>query len=133
MSIPVPLVELRKASAERGDAAYLLTITADARPHAVHVPLRWEGETLAIDVGKRTARNGVAHPTVSLLYPAPSPGDYSLIVDGTAVVDSRADGGTLRITPTTAVFHRPAAARDPDAACGADCVPILPAPPARGR
>lgn len=133
MSIPVPLVELRNASGERGDAAYLLTVTADARPHAVHVPLRWEGETLAVEVGKRTARNAAAHPTVSLLYAARTPGDYSLIVDGTAVVESRADGSMLRITPTTAVFHRPAATPDPNATCGADCVPILPAARARER
>jgi hypothetical protein len=52
--------------------------------------------------------------------------DYSLIVDGTAVVASREDGHRLLITPTKAVLHRPAAAPDPASPCGADCVPLLP-------
>jgi hypothetical protein len=129
MSIPVPLEKLRAAIAERGGIAFLLTVTDDARPHAVHVPLRWEGDVLAAEVGKRSAQNAAARPSVSLLAPARDLGDYSLIVDGTAVVA----GNEVRITPTKAVLHRPAAAPDPAAACAADCVPLLSTPPDRPR
>jgi hypothetical protein len=125
MSIPVPLEKLRAALAERGGSAYLLTVADDARPHAVHVPVRWQGDVLAADVGKRSAANASARPSVSLLYPVRQDGDYSLIVDGNAIVASHEDGQRLLITPTKAVLHRPAAAPDPAAACGADCVPLL--------
>ncbi len=126
MSIPVPLEGLRAAVEERGESAYVLTVSDDARPHAVHGPVRWEGDVLVADVGKRSAANAAARPAVSLLYAVRADGDYSLIVDGTAVVASRQDGQCLRITPTKAVLHRPAAAPDPASQCGADCVSLLP-------
>jgi Pyridoxamine 5'-phosphate oxidase len=132
MSIPVPLDGLRAAIAERGDAAYLLTVTEDARPHAVHTPVRWEGDVLTAEVGKRTAANAARRPAVSLLFPMRAAGDYSLIIDGTAVVDEQPDGPRLRIAPTKAVLHRPAAAPDPASPCGDDCVPLVPPPSSRG-
>lgn len=124
MSIPVPTESLRSALAERGPSAYLLTVSDDARPHAVHVPVHWEGEMLAADVGARSAANAAARPAVSLLYPVRVEGDYSLIVDGVATVATVA-GRRLLVTPTKAVLHRPAAAPDPGAPCPADCVPLL--------
>jgi len=126
MSIPVPLDGLRAALAERGGAAYLLTVADDARPHAVHAPVCWEGDVLAAEVGKRSAANAEARPSVSLLYPVRTEGDYSLIVDGTAVVAAHDGGQRLLIRPTKAVLHRPAATPDPTAPCAADCVPLLP-------
>lgn len=131
MSIPVPLERLRAALEERGGNAYLLTVSDDARPHAVDGPVAWEGDRLAADVGKRSAANAAARPGVSLLYPVRADGDYSLIVDGTAAVEEREGGHRLLITPTKAVLHRPAAAPDPSSPCGADCVPLLP-PAGRG-
>jgi hypothetical protein len=126
VSIPVALEALHAAVEERGGSAYLLTVADDGRPHAVHVPVLWDGEALAAEVGKRSAANAAARSGVSLLFPLRSPDDYSLIVDGTATVAS--DGGAARvlIVPTKAVLHRPAAQPDPAAACGADCVPLLP-------
>jgi pyridoxamine 5'-phosphate oxidase-like protein len=121
MSIPVGLDRLRAAVHERGAAAYVLTVSDDGRPHAVHASTRWEGDALAVDVGKRTAANAAARPGVSLLFPVRTPGDYSLIVDGTAVVA----GQRVRITPTKAVLHRPAASPDPASPCADDCVPLL--------
>lgn len=126
MSVPVPLDGLRAAIDERGGSPYLLTVADDDRPHAVHTPVRWDGDVLAAQVGKRSAANAAARPSVSLLYPARQDGDYSLIVDGTAVVESVDDTRRVRITPTKAVLHRPAAAPDPASACGADCVPLVP-------
>ncbi len=126
MSIPVPLEELRAAIAERGGSAYLLTVSDDGRPHAVHVAVRWEGDTLAADVGKRSAANVATRAAVSLLFAVRASGDYSLIVDGSAVVEAREEGPRLLITPTKAVLHRAAATPDPASSCSADCIPLLP-------
>ena len=133
MSILIPLDRLRAALEERDGLAYVLTVSDDGRPHVVHGALRWEGDTLAADVGGRSAANAAARPSVSLLCPVRSDGDYSLIVDGTAVVTARKDGDRLLITPTRAVLHRPAAAPDPESACSADCVPLLPTTGRGGR
>jgi hypothetical protein len=122
MSIPVPLDRLRDAIRERGGHAYVLTVCDDMRPHAVHAPVRWQGDLLAAEVGRRSAANATARPPVSLLYPLRTPDDYSLILDGTAAVE----GGLLLITPARAVLHRPARKPDPQSTCGADCVPLLP-------
>ena len=121
MSVPVPLDKLRDAIGERGPVAFLLTVSDDTRPHAVQCPVRWDGDALVVDVGRRSAANAGARPGVSLLFPARTAGDYSLIVDGTAGVAA----GALRIAPTGAVLHRPAPAPRPESACGADCVPLI--------
>lgn len=128
MSVPVPIETLRRTLEERGPVAFLLTVSDDARPHAVQCPVRWDGDRLALDVGKRSAANAAARPGVSLLYPARAAGDYSLIVDGTAAVAEQ----SVLITPTKAVLHRPAAAPDPASSCGADCVPVYRAADRRG-
>jgi hypothetical protein len=128
MSIPVSPDGLRAAVAERSTGAYLLTVSGDGRPHAVHVAVTWEGDALAADLGKRSAANAAARPAaVSLVYPVRSPDDYSLILDGTAAVESAEGGPRLRFTPTKAVLHRAASVADATSACGADCVPLLPA------
>ena len=132
MSVPVPLPRLRAAVEQRGTSAYLLTVSDDASPHAVHVPLHWDGDVLVADVGRRSAANATARPTVSLLFPVRADGDYSLIVDGTAAVVSRDGGQHVRVTPTRAVLHRAAVVPDLAASCAADCVPILPDTPKLG-
>lgn len=125
MSVPVPIETLRHTLEERGPVGFVLTVSDDARPHAVQCPVSWEGDRLAVEIGRRSASNAAARPGVSLLYPARKPGDYSLIVDGTAAVETRGEKRALLIAPTAAVLHRPAAAADPASACGADCVPLL--------
>jgi hypothetical protein len=132
MSIPVPLERLRIAIEERGANAYVLTVSDDARPHAVHGPIHWQGDVLVAEVGRRSTANATARPSVSLLFPVRAEGDYSLIVDGTAAVASNGDAHRLLVTPTKAVFHRPAPAPDPTTtSCGADCVPLLSTPTRR--
>jgi hypothetical protein len=126
MSIPVAVDRLQAAVEERGGHAYVLTVSDDGRPHAVHSPVQWEGNGLVADVGRRSAANATARPSVSLLFPVRGDADYSLIVDGTASVEAAADGHRLRLAPTGAVLHRPAPVPDPSAACAADCVPLLP-------
>jgi Pyridoxamine 5'-phosphate oxidase len=126
MSIPVALERLRAAVEERGPSAYVLTVSDDGRPHAVHGPVRWIDEVLVADVGRRSAANATARPSVSLLYPVRTDGEYTLIVDGTAAVESSGEGLRLLVTPTTAVLHRPAPAADPTASsCAADCLPLF--------
>lgn len=125
MSIPVPIDRLRAAIDERGGTAYLLTVSDDAQPHAVHVAVQWDGDVLTADVGKRSAAHAGARPTVTLLYTVRTTDDYSLIVDGNAMVSSHAGGHRVRITPMKAVLHRAAKSPDPGSTCGADCVPLL--------
>ena len=128
MSIPVALERLRAAVDERGQNVYVLTVSDDGRPHVVHATARWAGDVLATEVGRRSAANAAARPSVSLLYPVRADGDYSLIVDGTAAAVPGADGRRLLVTPTKAVLHRPAPSPDPtSSSCDADCVPLLPA------
>jgi hypothetical protein len=105
MSIPVPLAELAGTMPRFGTAAYLLTVGTDATPHAASVTVEWrEGNWLA-GAGRRTTANLRANASVALLWPPPSPGDYSLIVDGIGVV--REDGPHLvvSIQPTSAILH----------------------------
>ena len=48
MSVPVPLRGLRAAVDERGASGYLLTVCDDGAPHAVHAPLRWDGDVILV-------------------------------------------------------------------------------------
>jgi hypothetical protein len=125
MSVPVPRERLRAAVEERGSSAYLLTVKDDGSPQAVHSPLHWDDDVLVADVGKRSAGNAAARPAVSLLFPARQDDDYSLIVDGTAVVTAGAAGAQVRVTPSWAVLHRPGPAPAPGASCSDDCVPVF--------
>src|ERR1043166_466237 len=125
MSVPIPLLRLRAAIEERGASGYLLTVCDDGSPHAVHAPVRWEADAIVADVGKRSAANAAARPSVSLLFPVRAESDYSLIVDGTAAVTPGDGDQRVRVVPTRAVLHRPAVAPDPSSSCTADCVPLL--------
>src|SRR5262249_7281006 len=124
MSIPVELERLRDEALRFALAPYLITVGDDARPHAVAVAVTWGTDTLAMEVGKRSAHNASVRPQVSLLWPPNEPGGYSLIVDGTS--SSTSGDGRVTVAPTRAVLHRPAPAPDSTkAGCSADCVPIL--------
>lgn len=123
------LTRLEAAVKERGAGAYVMTVSADGRPHVTYAPVRWAGDRLAAEVGTQTARNAQAKPMVTLLFPVRSADDYSLIIDGSAAIE--AGGQPLWLTQTRAVLHRPGAPADPASPCGADCVPLFtaPAPP----
>lgn len=122
MSIPVDLTALDGEMVGR-PFCYLLTVSDDARPHAVAVqPVLTDGALVA-EAGGRTRGNADARPSVSLVFPPVEPDGYSLIVDGTAVTDDT----RVSIEPTRAVLHRPAPAPlgDTDTgACGSDCVEL---------
>ena len=122
MSIPVDLSKLAEVMG-RYRFAYLLTASERGAPHAVAVTAVLEGGELVVDeTGRRTRDNAQQRPDVALVWPPQSESDYSLIVDGQAVVA----GAGLRIAPARAVLHRPARSRQPAApgACGSDCVEI---------
>ena len=116
---------LRDTVAERGPGAYVLTVSADGRPHAVYLDVIWEDGRLVLDVGGSTARNATARPDISLLFPVRHAGDYSFFVDGRATVASSGDVNRMTVVPTRAVFHRHGPAPDPASSCSADCLPVL--------
>ncbi|MBG7605228.1 MAG: hypothetical protein IZT58_11410 [Actinobacteria bacterium] len=124
MTIPVAIADLVAKTEEYG-WAYLLTVRDDQRPHIVAVAPVWDGELLTMDVGRRTADNVEARPSISLCYPPVEDGAYSLIVDGQGRVsgDQKA-----QFAPTDAVLHRPAPAGfdASSTGCGSDCEPVSP-------
>ena len=116
MSIPVPLPELAGTMSRFGSVPYLLTVGPDATPHAASVTVEWAPPetplkapdhvgSLLVGAGRRTAANIRANEALALLWPPPSPGDYSLIVDGTGSVREEGPHLVVVIKPTSAVLH----------------------------
>ena len=124
MSVPVELDQLRDEIG-RFASVFLLTVTDDARPHAVSVTTTWDGDRLVLSAGRSSVANALARATVTLLWPAVEAGGFSLIVDGAA---TDAGPGTIAITPAKAVLHRSAVAADGSGAVGSECVPVLKTP-----
>jgi Pyridoxamine 5'-phosphate oxidase len=132
MSIPVSLDRLAEALGDFG-AGYLLSVSGDGRVKVVTVePTVADGAVLVAGPGGGTLANLAGNPQVTLAFPPPLPMGFTLLVDGTAEVA----GDDVRITPSGAVLHRPAAHSDgPPApgmsaeaesptACGDDCHPV---------
>lgn len=122
MSSPVTLPSLANVIL-RYRFAYLMTTSAKGAPHAAPVAAVLQGGDLVVNgIGRRSRENALARPAVGLIWSPPSEADYSLIVDGQAVVT----GEALRITPTRAVLHRPAPSPAPNGSggCGSDCVEL---------
>src|SRR4051794_32252171 len=104
MSIPVDVADVAQKMAEF-DIAYLLT-SVDGRIKAVSVRVHDAGGTLGVPApGNGSVANVRANPMVTLLFPPPAGADLTLLDDGTAV----AEGADVRVTPTGAVLHKPAA------------------------
>ena len=122
MSVQVSLDKLAEQLARYGTSAFLLTVGDDGRPHSVAVEIAWSGSEFALKTGRSSTANLAARPLVSLLWPAPEAGGYSLIVDGDGAIGTTG----VTVTPTRAVLHRPAT---PEAilkpGCGGDCVPLV--------
>jgi len=122
VSVKVDLGELATAIAGF-DAAYLVTVSAEARLHVLSV---WaepsDGGLVVEGVGRHTQANAAAHPDVTLVFPPAEPGGFSLLVDGTATVD----GTTVTVAPASAILHRAAVGPDGGRA-GSDCRDVAPA------
>ena len=135
-------VDIKRLAAALTDYpfAYLITVDDGYRVHTVTVepvlrdlpddPRGPGGPGALLDVGLiggRTRKNVAHRSDVTLLWPPPEPGGYSLIVDGRAEADSgTADSETARlgVVPTRALLHRDADPDSPSAAKGClhDCV-----------
>lgn len=125
MSKQVDLADLADAVAEH-PPGYLVTVGADGRVKAVTVEPRVEDGVVVLDgPGKGSTANIAANPAVTLILPPARPKGFTLLVDGTAEVVGGPDG-QARVTPATAVLHRPAKHADgpTDTACGHDCEPV---------
>jgi hypothetical protein len=121
MSVKVDLDQLADALADF-TFAYLITVGDDYRAHTVAVqPVLADGILDVGAIGKSTRVNVAKHNGVTLVWPPREPGGYSLIVDGVGHPAHDA----LKVVPSRAVLHRPAA---PGAAtrtgCIDDCVPL---------
>lgn len=121
MSVSVELDEVHQQVAQCRSCAYLLTVTADGRPHAVSVAPTWDGDHLVARVGRHSGANAGARPNLSLLWPVAGRPGYALIVDGEAEVRAEGDATLLVLRPTGAVLHR---TPDPEAD-GPSCIPVL--------
>lgn len=106
MSVAVPIPDLPEHIPRFALGPYLMTVSAENTPRVTSVAVGWRGDELVGGLGARTAANVRGNSAVALLWPAPTPGDYALIVDGSAAVEARPDGGTLVvIRPLKAVLH----------------------------
>jgi len=103
VSIPVPLTDLG-VTLDAYPWGYLVTVGDDMRAHSLAVPTDYDGNSLRAATGRTARRNVVTRPDVTMVFPHPTAGEYSLIVDGTAT----ADGDDVVVVPSHAVLHRPA-------------------------
>jgi hypothetical protein len=112
MSIPVSLTEL-SATLQSYPWGYLVTVGDDQRAHSLAVPTEWRDGVLLMAAGRSTRANIAARPDVTMVFPHPAAGEYSLILDGRAAVQADAAAGaaggeSVVFTPAHAVLHRPA-------------------------
>jgi hypothetical protein len=110
MSVVVPLADLRAATDRQIGWCYLLTVSDKGQARVLAIAPEWneDGTSLRADVGRGTAESASARPTVSMVWPPAQADGYTLIADGTVVVD----GLTVTFSPAAAVLHRPAIATD---------------------
>ena len=122
MSIPVEVGDLARALDGFG-AGYLLTTTGGTVKVVTVEPTVSDGVVLVEGPGKGTVANLAGNAAVTLVFPPREPRGFTLLVDGSAEVT----GDDVRVTPATAVLHRPASHADgppaPDG-CGHDCAPV---------
>lgn len=115
------------------DYAYLITVGDDGRPHPVPVMPVLKGDTIYIGAigGSRSRKNLARSTDVTVMWPPPVPGGYTVICDGTAdVLDPGGDSlASLKYVPARAVLIRVATPTSPgETACYSDCVDLKLAP-----
>jgi hypothetical protein len=130
MSIPVAPADLVRTLQDFGPG-YLMTTTPECTVKVVTVePTAADGVLLVTRPGKGTVRNLAENPAVTLVFPPAEPRGFSLLVDGTGVVE----GEDVRVTPSGAVLHRPMmhaegpppppSAGEQSDSCGNECAPV---------
>ena len=119
-------VDLKRLAAALPDYpfAYLITVDDGYRVHTVTVEPTLRDATIDVGlIGGRTRTNLAHHGDVTLLWPPPEPGGYSLIVDGSAeLADADDKIARLGVTPTRALLHREADSPSAAKGCLHDCV-----------
>lgn len=109
MAHDVEFDDVRRALADFGPVASVITVTDALRPHVVSAEIGVDGRALVADVGSRTRANLVARPDLALVWQPPGDGEYQLILDGTAEeVGEPWAGGTsrVRIGVVGGILHR---------------------------
>ncbi|HET9877423.1 MAG TPA: pyridoxamine 5'-phosphate oxidase family protein [Mycobacterium sp.] len=114
------------------DYAYLITVGTDGRPHPVPVMPVLQGDTVLIGAigGSRSRANLARSNDVTVMWPPPAPGGYTVIADGQAEVsDAGGDLASLTFVPGRAVLIRVATPESPgETPCYSDCVDLKRAP-----
>ena len=111
MTVRVPLDELPQACEQVGAICFLLTTNEDGTPHPAHVRVNRVGSQFELSVGRRSWHNCGRDVAVTLLWPADAAHSdaMSLLVDGTVRQEAENvedGGGSVRVTPTSAIWHR---------------------------
>lgn len=123
MSIKVDVADIARTLRDF-DLAYLISVDPQGRPKVIAVQLQVEGAALVSLHGSRgTAANLESNRSVTVLCPPREPSGMSLLIDGQA----SAEGERFRITPESAILHRPAppgSAPKPEGECRNDCEPL---------
>jgi Pyridoxamine 5'-phosphate oxidase len=119
MSLKVDLGELATTLEPYG-FAYLVTVGDNGRVHVLAVtPVLTDAGLVVGGVGRHSQANATERPHVTLVWPPPEAGGFSLLVDGTATVD----GETITVAPAKATLHRPAPGPE-GLRAGSDCVSV---------
>ena len=118
----MPIHTLAEAISHYGREAYLLTVAKDG-PHISNVTIEHNNGCIDCNVGSSAGKNIAHERNVSLFWPPTDPGDYALIINGTATSEHRLTGVTVAaITVTKSVLHRLGPRpSDSDGPCGSDC------------
>ena len=106
MSMEVPVDTLQSVASDYGPTAYAVVSDPTGGPRITHVMPNFAGGSITIGVGRRSISLLEQHGQLGLLWPATPDQTMSLIVD--AEVDQFLEDGQVRVTPTSAVRHRPA-------------------------
>ena len=128
MSHPVTADDVPARLEEYGTIAFLVTVGGDGSPKVVHVPVLWTAGSSATSpdgtssqpaagVFRCTPGGGTLHNLaqpgpVTLVFPPPEPGAYSMLIDGTGRVmdDESGTADLLEVSFRGGVLHRPAPA-----------------------
>lgn len=100
--MPADPADLASQISARGESAQLVTVNLEGRPHVVAVTVSAAGGALRVPAGNKSRANVAAHPGVTLLWPPPPGGEYTLVVDG----DATAGEDDVTIRPSSALLHR---------------------------